>query len=166
MAKKKTKTLSKLDKELWDLFARYIKLRDIKGEDSLGYYGFCCTCDKKLYVQDHEGHTNRDAQAGHYVSRGMKNVKYDEQNVHLQCGLTCNKYGNGEPLAYEDFLIETYGKSTVDRLKQARRDYKAMIYQKTGRVEILEMIEIYKAKVKELEDDLFSNNMNIGVLTL
>jgi len=150
---KKTKTLSKLDKDLWEVFARYIKLRDAKGNDSMGLYGYCCTCNKKLYIEL-EGKKNIGAQAGHYIPRGIKNIKFDERNVHLQCGLSCNKFGGGKPFDYELFIIEKYGQEEVDRLKKAFIDYKSFNYQKLDRTFYEDNILKYKEKVKELEETL------------
>lgn len=160
LPKKKLKSITKLKKEAWDYFAEYIKFRDIQGEDSIGWYCYCVTCGKKLYYIYHSldqkgnNRTNIDCQAGHYIQRKYLNLKFDEQNVHAQCGMTCNKWGLGEPLMYEDAIISKYGINTLERLKEARREYTAGLQVKHDRIYLQEIIDTYKAKSKKLKDKL------------
>jgi len=127
------------DVKLWKVFSEFIRLRDsIKTTGSKDFFK-CCTCGKiKPYAK---------ADAGHFISREFKSIKYDEKNVHAQCR-DCNFYGSGQQLEYNDFMIKKYGQEVVDSLK-LKRDYeKANPCQIKG-FEIEILLKKYKQKVKE-----------------
>jgi len=162
MSKKKKPTISQLDKKLWKEFSRFIKLRDSR-KDDLKRIGNCITCGKEIIIQENiEGkiHTNGQAQAGHYISRSFKSVKYEEKQVNLQCGGYCNNKhrGNGKPLEYEEVLIKRHGAKWVKDLK-----YKALHTEKildkfwTRRDWYEEKIAYYKEKIKEFDQDSCSS---------
>jgi hypothetical protein len=137
---KKKKPITKLDKDLWEVFSEYVRRRDAKKFEALGYAPDrvkCITCD---FV----GHWKYDFDAGHFISRKQKGTKFDERNVNAQCG-GCNKFGQGMQLVHARAIDKIHGKGTADLLEQKGREYcKWMDF------EYIEKIEEYKQKIKEL----------------
>ena len=149
MPKKPTKKT--LRAKEWKAFADYIKQRDCRGEDMDGKYGNCCTCNKRTYLG------TQDCQAGHFISRRIKTVKYDDRNVHIQCAY-CNLNMNEKFIEYERFIIRMYGVEELKRLKKAQFEYGGIVYKDFGMVEFRERIQMWKDKQKELvgEYDTFN----------
>lgn len=131
MSKAKVSTLKKkLDK----IFSQYVRLRDSNAEG----YGDCITCSKELHW--------KQAHAGHFVSRRVNSLRYDELNVNMQCNY-CNTYNQGEQYAYSRALDMKYGKGTAEGLWKRRFETHKFT---VGELETL--IEEYKEKVKEEEN--------------
>ena len=129
---KETKTRMKEDlkttqdwlKEAQTIFNKYIRLRD------MGL--MCISCNT----------VPKKKNAGHYFSSGgHSDVRFDEDNVHLQCE-HCNTYLSGNLLNYQigiekrigaDKLIELQAKAhvekrwTVDELKEIIKKYKTKV---------------------------------------
>jgi hypothetical protein len=129
---KETKTRMKTDlkttqdwlKEAQTIFNQYIRLRD-QGLN-------CISCDKPPLKKN----------CGHYYSQGgHSNVRFDEDNCHLQCE-HCNTYLSGNLLNYQigiekrigaEKLIELQGKAhiekrwSVDELKNIIKKYKDLV---------------------------------------
>lgn len=82
---------TKLHKDLWKLFSKYIRERDKY---------VCFTCGKKTYP----------AQAGHYRTGATckKYLYYDERNVHCQC-YHCNINLSGNWREYQKKMHQIYG---------------------------------------------------------
>lgn len=125
MGRKKLIPLNKLRDQADKVFSRWIRDRDTV--DGLYVYdeegfaircGYCFTCGG---VTPTEGRSTGDA--GHFVKRGIKNVRFNEHNVHLQCK-RCNKHLNGNEGWYAVNLDKTYGSGTADGLKQLEAIYK------------------------------------------
>ena len=119
----RTKSVSKLKKELDRCFSLYIRKRDS---------GVCFTCGTKNAI--------KRMQAGHYVSRGHNNLRYDEQNVHCQC-LSCNVFRHGNMDVYAIKLQETYGRGILKKLHEKKRVLKQFTPQ-----ELESLIEYYIMK--------------------
>jgi len=131
--KKKTLTISKLRDQVWILFSRFIRLRDCQGR---GYLN-CYTCGASIPMGD--------AHAGHF-KHGKNKVTYlMEDNVHGQCE-RCNFYLNGCEAEYALKLEDEIGRERVNELIELNR--KEIVWK---REELLELKEIYKRKIKELE---------------
>lgn len=84
--------------------------------------------------------------AGHYVSRKHNTTLYHEKNVHAQCRL-CNRYDEGNKSGYTIFLERKYGDDMdiveyLDTLGHQTKQFRPP--------ELLELIAIYKAKLKEM----------------
>lgn len=125
------KSVSSLKRKADQIVSQYIRLRDA---DSNGYLD-CITCGKTLYW--------KEAHAGHFVSRRVNTLRYEELNISGQCP-KCNTYGAGEQYAYAKALDLKFGKGTADSLHKRRFEtHKFTI----GELETL--IEEYKEKVKE-----------------
>ena len=133
---KKTKAKAKLDlmtlsdylKLAQQVFNKFIRLRD-KDE-------FCISCQKPPKKQN----------AGHYFSSGgHSNVRFDEDNVHLQCE-HCNTFLSGNLLNYQ---IEIEKRIGAERLIELQA--KAHLEKKWTKDELKEIIAIYKKKIKQIE---------------
>jgi hypothetical protein len=89
--RKKLLPLPSLIKKADRVFAKWVRTRD-----KLDLYGNCCTCG------------NPGNQAGHFVKRSHKKVRWHPDNVHLQCFI-CNHILGGNEAEYSRFIINTYG---------------------------------------------------------
>jgi len=138
-------SIKELDAQLWEPFARYIKLRD----SNINGVGRCVTCGKTLLVWWREipGKVvwNPDAQCGHYVRRNHKAVKYNEKNNNLQCS-GCNGFGKGEDVAYRAALVKRYGEQAVLMLEAGKN---ARHTESRGNMKI--MLAHYTAKLAALK---------------
>src|SRR5210317_2100214 len=117
-----------LIKKLDTIFSEYIRRRYAKND-----IAECVTCGKK----DHW----KKLQAGHFMSRKHYATRWDEENVEVQC-MACNVYRYGEQYLFAKHL----GQEKADELLAKSR---TMVKLKDW--ELLEMIEIYKEKLLELE---------------
>lgn len=138
MKKAKVQPLKiKLDK----IFSEFIRRRDArwlhknKGTDI--NFAQCCTCGivKKWKEMD----------CGHFIKRRHNTTRYDEHNCTVQCK-TCN--GGDKEADYALFIIREYGQGTLKRLAELgnqTKQFKAW--------ELLELIETYKQKLKELKQN-------------
>jgi hypothetical protein len=131
---KKVKTVSQLKKEADSVFSRYIR---ISSSDSAGF-ATCATCGLSKPW--------KEQQAGHYISRGNNTLRYNEQNVHVQC-VGCNVFKAGNYPAYALFMVRRYGQNILQDLEQ---ESKAMKQWKP--YELQELIETYKQKLEALND--------------
>jgi len=115
-------------KEAQTIFNKYIRLRDM---------GLLCISCNTIPKKKNAGH--------YFSSGGHSNVRFDEDNVHLQCE-HCNTYLSGNLLNYQigiekrigaDRLIELQGKAhlekrwTVDELKEIIKEYKSKVRKLT-----------------------------------
>lgn len=110
------------------VFNKYIRLRD-QGR-------LCISCDNPP----------KKANAGHYFSQGgHSNVRFDEENVHLQCE-HCNSFLSGNLLNYQIGIEKRIGADRLIELHGRAHDVK-----KWTADELKEIIDTYKAKIKEIE---------------
>lgn len=122
--KKPTRTL--LRRKSDELFSKYIRLRDSdyrRDVEVPGWYGKCITCSYNglvAWIDDKDDlRFTRGWDAGHFVSRGNWFVRYDEENVNLQCSYRCNKMKSGEHIKYGYALEEKYGRGTPKHLEES-----------------------------------------------
>lgn len=135
--KKKTgrsKSSRSLEDKLWRVFSEYIRLRDT---NDLGY-GPCCSCGRMLHW--------KDGDAGHFVGRRHKSLKFNERNVHLQCR-SCNRFNAGEQYVYGKFLDRKYGPGTAEMLVAL-----AKTSVRTADVVYALLIDDYKKRVAHLKE--------------
>jgi hypothetical protein len=112
------------------VFNKYIRLRD-QGQN-------CISCNKPALKEN----------AGHfYNANNHWNVRFNEDNVHLQCEY-CNTYLHGNLIQYRESLINKIGSNNYDILT-AESDKT----RKFSIDELKEIISVYKAKVKILENN-------------
>lgn len=109
------------------IFNKYIRHRD--------KMSLCISCNK----------VPKKANCGHYFSQGgHSNVRYDEDNCHLQCE-HCNTYLSGNLLNYQIGIEKRIGGERLLELHQ-----RAHIVKKWTKEELQEIIATYKAKIKEM----------------
>lgn len=106
----KSKAMSKADR----YFSRYIRLKHRHSVHEGGVIVCqCYTCGALKSI------TNIDC--GHFVNRGSKTVRYDENNARPQCK-RCNRYRSGEHNIFENNLIKELGEDEVIRIKRLGLD--------------------------------------------
>ena len=113
-------------------FSKYVRLRD-----SQDGYGNCITCGRNYHY--------KQAQAGHFVSRRCNLLRYDEQNVNLQC-FACNVMEHGDQYNYAKQLDLKYGNGTAEKLHSQRS-----ISHKLTIPELEQIISHAKEYIKEME---------------
>lgn len=130
--KQKIKSRSDWLNDLQSWVNKFIRLRD-KNEP-------CISCGRYHQGQWH---------AGHYRSRGAcPELRFNEDNIHKQCSV-CNNHKSGNAIEYRINLISKIGLERVEFLE--RHDHQPL---KLSIDEIKELIKVYKAKCKGLENVL------------
>ena len=133
---KQTKTRMKADLEtVQDLvkaaqivFNKYIRERD---KDEL-----CISCKQKPKKEN----------AGHfYNANNHWNVRFDEDNVHLQCE-RCNSFLSGNLLEYRTNLLTKIGAERFNQLEA-----RARVTRKFTKDELKELIKKYKEMYNQLK---------------
>ncbi len=136
MAKKK-KTLPKLKADLQKVFNKYIRLRDLDGNK------FTCIACNQVKPKD-------QMNAGHfYAVKGYDSLRFNEDNVNGEC-ISCNCFNESHLIGYTINLQGKIGTNRINYLHEMAKDYKKNGY-KWCRIDLEEMIQEYKARVKELE---------------
>jgi len=126
--KQDLKTLQDWLKEAQTIFNKYVRLRD-QGLP-------CISCNLPPKKKN----------AGHYFSSGgHSNVRFDEDNVHLQCE-ACNTFLSGNLLNYQIGIQKKIGAQKLLELQE-----RAHVTKKWTIDELKEIIEKYKTKIKEIE---------------
>jgi hypothetical protein len=133
--KKKKKTwqmdnekLSHLMKAAQIVFNQYIRLRDAGNK--------CISC----------GQVPKKENAGHYWNTHYHQaVRFDEDNVHLQCE-HCNNNLSGNIPNYHENLVIKIGQERFDALSKRAKETR-----KYTKEEVRNIIKEYKAKVKEMQ---------------
>ena len=141
--RKKTSPYKKMKTDTWDMFSKYIRLRDA---DENGYVK-CVTCGKVMFWE------KDGAQAGHFIPGRHGAVLFNEELVHTQCyGCNICKGGNGG--RYFRYMYDKLGGG-----KKAIRLIDEM-YVKSNQVrqykiwELQELYDHYKELVEKLEKKL------------
>lgn len=133
---KKKPTVSKLKNKAWDLFSRYIRLRDCLFTTRTKERGRCITCGFEFPFND--------LQAGHFVSGRGNSVLFDEECVHAQCR-TCNILKGGKTLVYRRKILELYGDGYDEVLEK-----RAQVVKKFTISELEDLITELEEKIKEI----------------
>jgi len=138
----KDKKVSELLKLATRYFNKFIRLRDTNENG----YGYCISSGCHLY------YATEEAQAGHYWSADkFPRLRFNEYNVNLQ-SRSDNYFKEGDHETYRKNLIKKYGKEVVEELDRIAEDRSPF---KWDRLYLIEVIETYKEKCKEL-----ANNKN------
>ena len=123
--KENLKTTSDWLKEAQVVFNKYIRERD-KGLN-------CISCEKPPLKKN----------CGHYYSQGgHSNVRFDEDNCHLQCE-HCNTYLSGNLLNYQIGIEKRIGAEKLIELQG-----RAHLEKRWSVDELKEIIKTYKNKIK------------------
>jgi len=121
-------TIQDLVKAAQIVFNKYIRLRD--------KHELCISCKQ----------TPKKSNAGHYYNANNHwNVRFDENNVHLQCE-HCNTFLSGNLINYRENLLKKIGEVEFQLLEA-----EANKTRKFTKEELKEIIDIYKKKIKEYE---------------
>lgn len=153
------KTAQQLVKEADTYFSWYIRLRDSHLKDGV-WTGTCITCSKSgpvAYMDETSAKGRKTGairyvtgwDAGHFVSRGHKVVRFNEQNVNLQCAFRCNKMNSGEYEKYRLALKDKYGDDVPEELENLAR---STTFYKFSKPELLQIIADAKEQIKEYEE--------------
>jgi hypothetical protein len=135
------KSISSLRKTAKEWFHLFIRLRDC---DENGYSNCIATGQPLRYGTGH-------AQAGHYFSAGQYPIlEFNEDNVHIQ-SLADNYFGK-QFASYAANLIRKIGIERFNKLNELAAIGKRMNY-KHDRFTLIDIIETYKIKVKELSKE-------------
>jgi hypothetical protein len=134
--KYKKKKLSWLLEKARETFNEFIRLRD---SDQYGNFT-CISCGvTKVKSQ---------LQAGHYYPAGQNPaVRFDERNVNGEC-IHCNYYSGNHLIGYAINLKAKIGEQEFKQLEQKQKRGKS--FHKWDRFTLIEIIETYRPKVKDL----------------
>lgn len=117
------------------IFSIYIRLRYNEFGDA-----YCVTCGvRKPWGQ---------MQNGHFISRRVMALRWDEVNCNVQCP-HCNETLAGNLKVYKDYIIREYGEEELQRLR-----IKAGRTEKISLAEIEAVIQKYTEEVKNLSKTL------------
>lgn len=116
-------------------FSKYIRLRD-SDENGIIY---CVSCGKPLYW--------KNADAGHFIKRQHKSLRFNEKNVNAQCK-ECNWLKQGNDIAYARGLVAKYDPYILDELEVLKNSTFHL-----GRFELKQIAEYYKKKFNELKKE-------------
>jgi len=99
MNHKTTKYYKKRADRLFSLFVRQ--------RDAVDGICRCITCNTP--------HPWRSIHAGHFISRGKENTRYNEKNCAAQC-VSCNSFREGMQYEHGKAIDRKYGEGTADSL--------------------------------------------------
>jgi hypothetical protein len=111
IAKKSARPIAKLKAEADKWFSLYIRYRDGRYTHARGWETECMTCSKWLPF--------KKMQAGHFVSRTINELRFDEVNVNGQCYF-CNVAKSGQLHFYYQALNTKYGDGAAESLLSRR----------------------------------------------
>lgn len=138
--KYKGKSITQLKKLAEKHFNKFVRLRD---SDANGF-GICISSGQVLRVPSVNAH------AGHFYSSGkFPSLKFNEHNCNLQ-GKSDNYFNGGNLLEYRKNLIKKIGFVNVENLDFLASQSKQVNF-KWDKFYLIEVIETYKIKCKELE---------------
>lgn len=115
MKKPKIKTLSKVKKECWIEFSKFIRIRDCLKTTNCSSWGLCITCGKRYHI--------KLLQAGHFVAGRHNGNLFSERGTHAQC-YNCNINLKGNILEYRRKIIEMYGEGADLELEKEAKEIK------------------------------------------
>ena len=130
------KSISKLKKELDNIFSLYIRLRDATDEGVVQ----CFTCSRI-------SHYKSGMQNGHFQSRRHHSTRWNEQNCQVQC-VKCNLYEQGEQFRFGIALDSKYGEGTSEEI-----EFLARTIIKFSRIDYEDKISYYKDLVEKLKKE-------------
>jgi len=124
-------------KFVWELFSKYIRLRDAIKTTGTSTHAKCITCESI--------HKITEIDAGHFYSRTNTAILFDEQNVHAQCK-KCNMPPNhGEQYTYSLKIVDMYGEENLRRLTNLRGQIKRF-----RRDELMQLREEYRNNIRKI----------------
>jgi len=140
------KTAQQLIKPADDALSKYIRLRDssFTGTD---WVGECISCPRTQIILSGDGKWSQGWDNGHFITRGVYSLRFDEYNCNLQCR-HCNIWRDkGDMLkGYETGLALKCGEATVAELKRLSKLPEA--YKRPSKAELLQIIADAKQEVE------------------
>jgi hypothetical protein len=133
---KKAKSVAQLKKEADKYWSRYIRYRDGKFDHG-AWYSQCITCQRWIPLAQ--------CQAGHFVSRRVNSLRFDEENVNAQC-ISENMFKQGDQYNYAIQLDLKYGDGTAKKLHDRRFETHKFTAQ-----ELLDIIAEAKENILSME---------------
>jgi hypothetical protein len=152
--KKKALTRQQIIKKIDRVFSRYVRYKYAvnMGGITNTWRAPCVTCKTLLevYYYDEEGiKFFPNSHAGHFIDRGIYPLRWDERNVHPQCR-GCNTYRGGNHREYTIYMIDMYGRSVVDELREIEKKYKGQGSKAYTIGELRELLTEWENRYKEL----------------
>ena len=114
-------------------FSKFIRLRDADDDGII----ICISCGIPIHW--------KKADAGHFIERGKKAVRFDEKNVNGQCTI-CNWIKEGNKIEYAKGLAKKYGKGIVEKLQVLQHRTIKM-----GSFELKHIADYYRDKFNQLK---------------
>ncbi len=127
-------TRQQLVKKLDKVFSEYIRRKDADVNGNVK----CVTCSKISHY--------KTMHCGHFQPRQYKTTRWEEDNVAVQCP-GCNTFRGGEQYLFARYLDRKRSGLSKSLYEKSRENKKILT------VEIEEMIEIYKEKIKGLNNE-------------
>lgn len=106
----KKKSVASLKKKADAEYSKYVRYRDAAYKNG-DWIAECITCGESKPV--------KQLQAGHFVSRRVNALRFEDTNVHPQC-VGCNMFKQGEQYLYAKEIDLRYGDGTADGLMSRR----------------------------------------------
>ncbi|NNK92785.1 MAG: hypothetical protein HKP41_00395 [Desulfobacterales bacterium] len=126
--------LSTAKKKAWKAFSEYIRRSHA---DANGYVS-CVTCGTTRQWND-------SMDAGHFIPKSRGNAVYFVvENVHPQCK-RCNLMEGGNFENYYPYMLEMYGESGIEELRQLSKTQKHYTLN-----DYLDLYQEYKGKLDDL----------------
>ncbi len=136
--KKKKPTISSVKKKAWDLFSKYIRVRDCLKTTGCASFGLCVTCGKRYHF--------KLLQAGHFIPGRHNANLFSERGTHAQC-YNCNINLRGNTLEYRRKIIQMYGEGADLQLEEEDRQIKQYSV-----LDLEELMVNLKEQIKEVSN--------------
>ena len=134
---KRTNTVSKAKKRTWEVFSKFIRMRDCLLSTKMIDWGKCFTCGKEFSI--------KNLQAGHFIQGRHNAILFNEGNCHAQC-YRCNVLLHGALVDYTIRMVDKYGITKVTELKVLDKQIKQFTIP-----ELDALKDYYIEKIKKLE---------------
>ena len=116
-------------------FSLYIRARDADDKGVIR----CISCGDPVHW--------KKADAGHFIKRQHKSLRFSEKNVNGQCR-SCNWLKQGNDINYAKGLYNKYGPGIIEELELAKRNTLHL-----GQFELKLIAEYYQGKFNELKKE-------------
>lgn len=146
------RTARQLVKTADSWWSKYVRLRDSVKQIDGSFVGYCIDgCGKKIVVYQIEegvGRWKKSGDCGHFISRGIFSLRWDEYNTHLQSSY-CNAWRDKVAMitGYAEMLDARYGYGTADNLQKQAKQPGA--YALPPKATLLQLIKDCKQYVKD-----------------
>lgn len=128
-------------------------------QEAHGEYVKCISCGKVVHVSEADG--------GHYENRRNRATELLPENIHAQCR-ACNRFHEGNVIAYRHGLVARYGEEYVNRLdniilasKGSDEAYnrlcdedKRLIVMRKNDLEYKELAKDYRKQLRQIKESL------------